>query len=152
MSRRPEYPSGPSSGRADFIPRKASILQGPTATNEIEYLYAEKTILTASGGLKLQGSQQYIYRYDKPDDKLAVYFAKRDGEATLDNLFHQINLEPPEPSNPWKAKSFHFCPPDNYEICYTFYFKGADLERWMIEYEVKGPNKDYTMQTSYTRK
>ena len=148
----PEYPSGPSSGTAEFIPRKASILPNSTDTSKIEYLYSEKTILTTSTGLQLQGSQQYIYRYDEPNDKLVVYFAKRDDYATLDYLFHQVNLESsPDPSKPWGAKSSHFCSPDNYEVGYNFFFKGADLERWMIEYEVKGPKKDYTMQTWYTR-
>ena len=151
LSRLPEYPSGPSAGTVEFIPRKASQSTDERHRSKIEYLYSEKTILTTSTGLQLQGSQQYIYQYDEPNDKLEVYFAKRDEEATLDYLFHQVNLEPHSDSSPWKAKSSHFCDPDNYEVDYTFFFKGANLEKWKIEYEVKGPRKDYHMQTWYTR-
>jgi hypothetical protein len=149
-SRLREYPSGPSTGTAEFIPRKASRSDGGY-NYKIEYLYSEKTILMTSTGLQLQGSQQYIYQYDEPNDKLEVYFAKRDDEGTLDRLFHPVNLVPHSDSSPWKAKSSHLCPPDNYEVDYTFFFKGSDLEKWVIEYEVKGPKKDYHMQTWYTR-
>lgn len=163
VSRLPEYPSGPSTGTGDFIPRKASKIPGASGTAisetempKIEYLYSEKTTLTTSSGLQLQGTQQYIYRYDEPHDKLVVYFAKRDDEATLDYLFHEVDLEAPPPvavaqAGPWKAKSSHFCSPDSYEVEYTFYFKGADLDKWQIKYDVKGPRKDYTMETWYTR-
>ena len=135
-----------------FIPRKASVLPDSEDTSKIEYLYSEKTVLTTSTGLQLQGSQQYIYRYNESEDKIVAYFAKRDDYATLDYIFHQVNLESPsDPSKPWRAKSSHFCSPDNYKVGYKFFFKGADLDKWMIEYEVKGPRKDYTMQTWYTR-
>ena len=149
-SRLPEYPSGPSTGTAEFIPRKAS-RSDDSQNYKIEYLYSEKTLLTTSTGLQLQGSQQYIYQYDEPHDKLEVYFAKRDEAATLDYLFHQVNFEPHSDSSPWKAKSSHFCSPDNYEVEYTFFFKGSNLEKWNIEYEVKGPRKDYHMETWYSR-
>jgi cation diffusion facilitator CzcD-associated flavoprotein CzcO len=164
VSRRPEYPSGPSTGTAEFIPRKASAIPESSTISipepKIEYLYSEKTVLTSSSGLELQGSQQYIYRYDEPNDKLEVYFAKRDEAFTLDYLFHQVNLNIPEypytdletlRNSPWTAKSSHFCSPDNYEVGYTFFFKGADLDKWKIEYEVKGPKKDYSMATWYQR-
>jgi hypothetical protein len=52
---------------------------------------------------------------------------------------------------PWGAKGSHWCSPDTYEVRYEFYFKGADIERWKIEYKVKGPKKDYTMETWYMR-
>lgn len=60
-------------------------------------------------------------------------------------------MENAPPKTPWRAKASHWCSPDTYEVRYTFSFKGADVEKWKIEYEVKGPKKDYSMETWYTR-
>ena len=157
-SRRPEYPSGVSTGTAEFIPRQASSTSSPSINSDphdLEYLYSEQTELTTSSGSKLAGTQQYIYQYDEPKDKLEVYFAKRDSGSPLDSLFHRVDFEGPSenapPKMPWGAKASHWCSPDTYEVRYEFYFKGADVERWKIVYEVKGPKKDYTMETWYTR-
>ncbi|KIM36301.1 hypothetical protein M413DRAFT_449186 [Hebeloma cylindrosporum] len=161
ISRHPDYPSGVSTGTAEFIPRKASS-SSPSTSQEahgeprnLEYLYSEQTELTTSAGLKLAGTKQYIYQYDEPKDKLVVYFAKRDSGSTLESLFHRLDFEVPSgnapPKTPWGATGSHWCSPDTYEVRYTFSFKGADVEEWKIEYEVKGPNKDYSMETWYTR-
>ena len=179
VSRLPEYPSGVSTGTAEFAPRQTSSFSSPkpstsqeTPTNGephnlIEYLYSERTELTTSAGLKLAGTKQYIYQYDEPNDKLVVYFAKRDTGSTLESLFHRVDFEEvplddennnsaaaPSPSpqkTPWYAKASHWCSPDMYEVKYEFFFKGADVEKWKIEYEVKGPKKDYSLETWYTR-
>ena len=149
-SRLPEYPSGPSSGTAEFIPRKSSAQS--SATHRIEYLYSEKTLLTTSRGLQLQGTQQYIYQYDEDLDKLQVYFTKRDEEFALDYLFHQINISPPQGNfSPWQATSHHLCTPDTYDVAYEFHFQGSNLLTFKISYEVTGPRKDYSMETVYTR-
>jgi len=154
-SRLPEYPSGPSTGSAEFRPRIASILSDEEGNGyKVEYLYSEQTVLTTATGLQLRGSREYVYRYHEPKDKLAVYFVKRDESFTVDYLFHRIDLEIPEKSEekrPWKARSSHFCDPDNYEVSYEFYFKGTELEKWNVSYTVKGPKKDYYMSTWYTR-
>lgn len=151
-SRLPEYPSGPSTGTAEFIPRKSSPQSESNTIHRIEYLYSEKTLLTTSKGLQLQGTQQYIYQYDEPLDKLVVYFSKRDEVFTLDYLFHQINLSPPKNNfSPWRATSNHFCTPDTYDVSYEFHFQGSNLLTFKISYEVKGPRKDYSMETVYTR-
>ena len=168
VSRHPDYPSGVSTGTAEFIPRQTSSPPEPSASQEtpangeprnlVEYLYSESTELTTSAGLKLAGTKQYIYQYDEPNDKLEVYFAKRDPGWSLESLFHRINFEEvpldgnaSSPKTPWHAKASHWCNPDMYEVRYTFSFKSADVEKWKIEYEVKGPKKDYTIETWYTR-
>ena len=165
-SRHPQYPSGVSTGTAEFIPRQASSLSSSPSTsqepqgihsdpNNLEYLYSEQTELTTSAELKLAGTKQYIYQYDEPTDKLEVYFAKQDSESSLDSLFHRVDFEGPSenaPSKmPWGAKGSHWCSPNTYEVKYMFYFKGPDIEKWKIEYEVKGLKKDYTMETWYMR-
>jgi len=162
-SRYPGYPSGPSTGTAEFTLRSAA--QEQSQGNELcqkEYLYSEKTELTSSTGDALSGTQHYIYRYDEANDKLGVFFTNRDEALSLGNLFHKVDFEvPPEEEgspqtsrrekSPWSAKASHFCSPDSYEVAYVFCFRGADLREWKVEYEVKGPKKDYSIETWYTR-
>jgi hypothetical protein len=167
VSRRPEYPSGHSIGTAEFTLRNILPVYSPSRDGELraknvprqmEYLYSEKTELTTSTGATISGTQRYIYRYDEPDDKLEVLFTRRDEEGSPDRLFHRVDFVHVDASRdadngkqPWRAKASHFCSPDAYEVAYTFYFKGADLDKWKIVYEVMGPKKDYTMETWYTR-
>ena len=173
-SRHPQHPSGVNTGTAEFIPRQASSLSSSPSTsqapqgihsdsNKLEYLYSEHTELTNSAGLNLAETKHYIYQYDEPTDKLEVYFTRQDSGSSLDSLFHQVEFDirapldlenappPPDLKTPWKARGSHCCSLDTYEVRYMFYFKGADVERWRIEYEVKGPKKDYSMETWYTR-
>ena len=80
---------------------------------------------------------------------------KRDSGSSLESQFHRVDFEVPLenvlPKTPWCAKASHWCSPDTYKVRYTFYFKGADVEKWKVEYEVNGPRKDYSMETWYTR-
>ena len=170
VSRHPDYPSGVSTGTAEFIPREASSSPNHSRSQEtlangetntlMEYLYSEQTELTTSAGLKLTGTRQYIYQYDEPNDKLEIYFVRRDSGSSIESLFHRVDFEEvpldehgnaPTPKTPWRAKASHWCSPDMYQVQYTFSFKGADIEKWKIEYEVKGPKKDYSIETWYTR-
>ena len=71
---------------------------------------------------------------------------KRDSESSLESLFHRLDFEVPlvdenAPPPPWYAKASHGSP-EMYEVRYMFFFKGVDVEKWKIEYEVKGPRKD----------
>ena len=177
VSRHPDYPSGAGTGTAEFVARQTSISPKSSTSQEtsaddgeprnlVEYLYSERTELTTSAGLKLTGTKQYIYQYDEPNDKLEVYFVKRDSGSSIESLFHRLDFEEevpldehantnanaaPPTKTPWCAKASHWCSPDRYEVRYMFFFKGADVEKWKIEYEVKGPKKDYSIETWYTR-
>ena len=51
----------------------------------------------------------------------------------------------------WKAKSFHFCTPDTYDVQYEFKFQGVQLKEWVMAYTVKGPQKDYKLRSVYRR-
>jgi len=132
ISRHPDYPSGVSTGTAEFIPRQHSSSSSTSQESQgannvpcnVEYLYSEQTELTTSSGSKLAGTKQYIYQYDEPSDKLEVYFAKRDSGSSLDSLFHRVDFEGPSENaplkSPWGAKASHWCSPDTYEVRYMF--------------------------------
>jgi hypothetical protein len=141
VSRRPEYPSGPSIGDATFTARKSS-----NNSYSIEYLYSEKTELTTSTGLTLSGTQQYIYTYHESTDQIDVYFTKRDEQFSLDYLFHELKFQGRTPDernqkSPWKVNAIHPCGQDLYNVFYTFNFRGSTLRHFSISYEVFGPKK-----------
>jgi hypothetical protein len=62
-----------------------------------------------------------------------VYFA--DG-----TFFHRFALSP-------QPEAAHFCAPDQYDVTYNF----TDWPHWSSTWRVKGPRKDYTMQSRYIR-
>jgi cation diffusion facilitator CzcD-associated flavoprotein CzcO len=180
-SRNSLFPSGSSSGTARFVFRKPVGEVNMDACSESKYrdlvhvkehLYSESTEVLTSTNREFHGSQQYVYRYDERLDKLEVYFAKRDDMASIDRLFHPLEIQPPHPSSvstcaipsgddskqhgqgelvSWTALCSHRCAEDTYEGRYTFFFEGVELAKWGIVYLVKGPKKDYTMETSYVR-
>jgi cation diffusion facilitator CzcD-associated flavoprotein CzcO len=126
-----------------------------------EYLYTEAH---ASTGETHRGSQQYVYRYDERLDQLEVYFVERDDMASIDRLFHRLEIQPPNPSEdngdnskqhgglvPWTALWSHTCAEDRHEGKYTFFFQGVELAKWSFVHSVKGPKKDSTMEALYVR-
>lgn len=131
----------------------------------LEYLYSEeaeftpkneqenikgKTDLLKLLGHHFLGTQKYAYLLDTETDKLNVYFVERNADALAGRLFHEIRFE--ENSDGLiKANGEHFCSPDNYNVKYEFEFKNEELSSWTVEYEVKGPRKNYTISTCYIR-
>ena len=51
----------------------------------------------------------------------------------------------------WRAKAGHLCIDDFYDVNYEFGFYGVNLGEWTIEYNVRGPKKDYSIRGVYTR-
>jgi hypothetical protein len=93
----------------------------------------------------------YIYRYDESRDNMELYFVKRDKSASLDRYFHRLEFEPHSTGEAWTAKATHLCNDDTYDVKYTFFFKGAELRRWGTIYEVRGPRKNYRLESWYER-
>jgi hypothetical protein len=92
----------------------------------------------------------YVYRYAEATDKLTVWFTE-DDHRTVDYFFHEIKFEPKPGPLGWRATSNHLCVQDMYDVEYDFAFKGVYLEKWSPKYTVKGPNKDYTIQSHFSR-
>ena len=51
----------------------------------------------------------------------------------------------------WTAKGHHLCIDDTYDPEYVFKWKGCELESWAMAYTVKGPGKDYFIESKFTR-
>ncbi|EHL02041.1 putative Uncharacterized monooxygenase [Glarea lozoyensis 74030] len=149
-SRIASYPSGTLTGQAYFNPR------APTdALADLEYLYLENGEFSADNGFNFTAKRTYVHRYTETTDTLSVWFTKPD-QKTVDYFFHSLQFIPPPEAKergkaPWKANSSHLCIEDLYDVEYEFWFCGATLVMWSMEYTVRGPAKDYTIRSVYRR-
>lgn len=149
------YPSGTFEGSAVFQMRP------PTDREyDMEYLYAEQGEFTSKRGLSFVASRRYVYRYQASTDTITVWFVNVDDKNSVDYLFHHVDFQKPDIGNPrlreWDtgssmAKGFHLCVKDDYWVAHHFSFVGASLGKWNLQYNVKGPEKDYVADADYTR-
>ncbi|KAG9245656.1 flavin-containing monooxygenase-like protein [Calycina marina] len=140
------YPSGTLSGTAKFVPRLPTGDDGPC---DVEYLYLEQGDLSTETGMNFTAKRSYVYRYSQATDKLTAWFVKED--TSVDYFFHELEFSKGKGDTGWYATSKHWCSPDQYEVEYEFRFKGTNLTEWSQTYQVKGPNKDYTLRSRFLR-
>lgn len=155
-SQLPSHPSGHFSGTAKFLLRDGTAdgreSVAPGTDLGMEYLYIEEGDFKAYNGFTFRATRRYVYRYDEQADKLSVWFVKTDDQKKADYLFHEVNFAKPEDETKgWTATSGHLCIDDFYDVKYDFGFQAVNLRDWRISYSVKGPKKDYTIDSTYTR-
>ena len=140
----PGYPSGTFHGTATFYPRL------PTdSAYSTEMLFVEEGELTTQQGLKMTGRRRYVYRLEE-GGPITCWFVKSDG-VSVDYLFHTLAFQVDDKRG-WKAVgSPHLCIDDNYASDYRFVFEGIELKEWRLEYEVRGPKKDYQAKSTLSR-
>ena len=90
-------------------------------------LYEENGEMSINGGAPMLTSRIHLW-----SPNLDVHF--EDGRA-----FHAV------PASGGQAE--HWCAPDMYKVAYEF----AQWPIWHSVWDVSGPNKAYTMETTYTR-
>ncbi|KAI5463697.1 hypothetical protein BGZ63DRAFT_382076 [Mariannaea sp. PMI_226] len=164
ISKLPTHPSGHFSGTAQFLLREKTsdglrCAANPDSTESsvddigMEYLYIEEGEFKTAQGFGFKATRRYVWRYDELKDVVSVWFAKPDDLKRADYLFHEIEILGPEDATRkgWAAKAGHLCIDDYYDVKYNFAFQAVNLKEWGIEYTVKGPKKDYTIQGTYTR-
>ena len=154
-SERPSFPSGFFKGTATLSSRS------PTDQSyDGEYLYSEEGILTTEGGLSLKGSRRYVYRYQSKNDTITAWFVKPEDYSSVDYLFHLVEFQKQdakiynyEKEQPFllTAAGHHLCVHDQYDAKYAFIQKSQGLESWSVKYDVKGPQKDYYADATYSR-
>ncbi|RDW68554.1 hypothetical protein BP5796_09211 [Coleophoma crateriformis] len=151
ISQTPAHPTGTFSGKASFHPRDPSDNEGKY---DLEYLYNEAGEFKIQNGPTFPASRRYAYRYQTSKDELSAWFIKPADNHTVDYLFHELSFHAPPDSQPnqgWMAKGKHLCEQDWYNVVYEFQFKGVALQAWTMEYDVKGPTKDYRIRSVYER-
>lgn len=152
------FPSGTFTGTATFTPHHSF--------DSSSLLYHESGELKTSNGLVLRANKKYLYSYQPEQDKITAWFVKesRDGDNATPNtdeadyVFHELVFEDDDNSAAavgsavrLKANGNHLCIKDFYSAFYEFSMQNEVLERWSLTYEVKGPSKDYTSSTTFTR-
>ena len=93
-------------------------------------VYDERVTLHLPGQRPIEGTRRYLWT--AVAGGIAVRFA--DGRA-----FHQITLGAGAP------EAAHWCAPDQYDVRYDF----THWPRWTSRWDVRGPRKNYMMQTDY---
>lgn len=164
-------PSGNCVGIATFTPQKPSIFvdeQGKLQNASEQMLYSESgqfEMLNAVGNAgKMTGftfSKKYIWRMQ--EDEISVWFVKP-GSETVDYLFHKFCVQSVEEESDTDANVVHvecsgghLCVEDYYSSFYNFQLEGQtnieqhDLKSWKMLHEVRGPKKDQTIETHFTR-
>lgn len=150
------FPSGIFEGIARFTPRT------PTAHSAAgELVYSEQGELKTDNGFTLKANRKYVYRYDADEDKISAWFIKedtktQDGAEEVDYLFHDLEID--AEGNGIAGRGEHLCELDMYWAYYEFRLPkvaevGDDekMNVFGVRYKVKGPQKDYTSDTAYTR-
>lgn len=116
--------TGRFTGEAVFTPL-------PGVAGSFDYLESGRLVLDA--GAPMAASRRYVWR-ERGAGTIDVLF--EDGR-----FFHRIDAEEPTPA------AAHACDPDLYRVRYDF----RGWPRWLAEWRVSGPRKDYAMVSRYAR-
>ncbi|KAI5364072.1 hypothetical protein Slin14017_G060360 [Septoria linicola] len=150
------FPSGIFEGVATFKARSPTV---HSAAGEL--VYSERGELKTDNGFTLKANRKYVYRYDADEDKISAWFIKedtkaKDGDEEVDYLFHDVEID--SKSNAIAGRGEHLCELDMYWAYYEFRLpkvaevgEGERMDVFGVRYKVKGPQKDYTSDTAYTR-
>ncbi len=107
--------------------------------------YQEKGTATFGNGKVLPAYRTYAYVYEQ--GIIAVHFwdqAQRQPAGLLHTLqFHSAQTT----SQALVATGTHWCSDDIYKACYTF----VNDNHFQLTYQVQGPQKDYTIQTHFSK-
>ncbi|MBT2130719.1 DUF6314 family protein [Aliiroseovarius lamellibrachiae] len=135
MSRRIEDANAGSTGRfegvAVFTPTPNGLIYDEAGELRLPSGPARQT-----GQAGLHATRRYLWQQDDDYDQGGVLVQFADGRD-----FHRINLGQDT------STAFHDCPPDQYEVSYTF----TRWPDWRATWRVYGPKKNYMMFTDYIR-
>jgi hypothetical protein len=92
--------------------------------------YREEGRLRIGTGPEVLAVRDYLWR----EEGAWIVVEHGDGRP-----FHTFDPDLPE--------ARHWCDPDDYRVCYDF----AGWPEWHAEWTVRGPRKDYTMVSVYSR-
>lgn len=158
-------PAGVVSGTAIFQPRFAD-----SEGSSWEYLYTESGILKSTNG-EFPVHRQWLWNLSSPtletntanskDMTLSIYFVRPDGQ-TVDYLYQELDFSRYSKSNLSKGQEFviadavHPCGADLYTSTYCFVFDNEKTRKdtlvgFKITHDVRGPKKDYSSVTEFTR-
>ncbi|WP_417904900.1 DUF6314 family protein [Candidatus Tisiphia endosymbiont of Micropterix aruncella] len=125
---------GTAKGIAYFIEDKKHIYSPHS-----RILYREELDVKYYGNTnKVKAFKDYLYSLEQ--NKIVKYFVNENNNG----LFYQLHFIS---NTPFQAEGTHQCNLDLYQANYTFLNKNS----FELSYKVLGPNKNYTITTSFTR-
>lgn len=95
------------------------------------WLWSETGQLRLGAGAPFAASRRYLWRAKAGG--IAVLF--EDGRP-----FHSFDPK-------GRPEAHHWCDPDDYQVAYDF----SDWPEWRATWQVRGPRKDYVMQSLHRR-
>jgi len=107
------------------------------AGSESKVLVCEEALVIDYGGNRFNGVQSTIWRFEKPSGP-DLYF--QDGRYFCSAQFKKIG-------DIWRAQLTHHCGDDVYDGNVTIEFEKC----WRLVWRVRGPRKDFTLDTRYDR-
>ena len=121
--------SGVVNGHAKFIPVHGT-------QNLIHYL--ETGIFETKGGAKYPITKEYFFAFNEQTHNIEKYFAEHGAKS---GLFYVLGQD---------LSGEHLCVKDNYKARYNYL--DDDFQEFSINYEVTGPQKNYSSETRYKNK
>ncbi|KAI1613890.1 hypothetical protein EDD37DRAFT_479973 [Exophiala viscosa] len=168
-------PSGRCTGKATFTRRQPSPViddSGKLQLADDELLYHEQGEFELTPSISNQDanfpkfpfSRKYIWRLQRTEGvhKISVWFTKP-GTNEIDYLFHNVDIAPFGEDVSTQSHDIalhgsggHVCVHDFYSSLYTFNVtpkspESITLTSWSMTHEVRGPKKDQTIETTFTR-
>lgn len=116
----------------------------PTSSTELNY--AEQVAVRWSNGEQSTASKRYVYRRCEAADAIEQWNCVDDGQ--LERMYELRFESKGKEGSRWVAKGDFLCGQDLYKASYDF---AASTDRFHLDYEVKGPKKDYSTFTVYTK-
>ena len=146
--------SGKLEGTATFTSRHPS-----DNSRSGEELYSEVGNFVNTQGLKFETYRQYVWRFDTSTQIIDVWFVKADDQKSVDYLYHTLKFSDGNSEKLGNTSIFeltasgdHLCDKDNYQVTYRFHLEDRSVTQWTSRTTVCGPNKDYVLESTYTRK
>ena len=127
-------------GTASFIVIKADRLH-----------YQEVGVLTDSCQKKLKIHQEYLYIFDETKDTIEKKFSENGQDK---GFFYFLSFDASSEQNNevlFYAYGDHLCNRDHYKALYEFKKTDNRMNKFALEYVVKGPDKDYVSKTFFRR-
>lgn len=142
---------GKLTGNALFVPSTSPGGDGDGGGNEL--MYSESGLFEFyDNSSSFTATRKFIYRLVDQDSDISVYF-NDDGQEV--RLFHSFNLSQGTSGivdSKLLLNDVHLCVKDTYKVKYEFKFENENkMNEFVIEYDVKGPAKDYISHTVFKR-
>jgi tRNA A64-2'-O-ribosylphosphate transferase len=138
------FSAGTVSGLATF-----TFTETVSGVEQNQYLYSENGVFKQDQGSEFPIHKDYLWKLEREketaEETISIFFVKSDGK-TEDYLYHTLIAKGTNDETV-TATADHLCVKDLYQTTYVF----ERQHRFVVTHEVRGPAKDYTSTTRYSK-